>query len=570
MTAADLFERLGAHQRAVNVVVAPALVAMVFGVYVLVYQTGGIKYVYSHSMYLPILLSGFAFGIEGGVLFGLLGGIVLGPFMPINVATGEPQNTANWLYRTGFFTLIGFLGGFASGSVRSYLHHVKWASRHDAATGLPNRQALLDALADTLGPKPWRKDARPPPALIVLALENGMELRSAFGSEIIEEIVRQSARHFRTVIGSATTIFRIETEQVGAVAHAMPGGATEAMLARVVEAHRQPFRFNDIAVHADIRIGYLALSETADPPDTCLRNAQSALTLAHETGHGWAAYSPRIGINARHNLSLLGELRNAVAARQLSLHYQPKIAMRSGRLDSVEALMRWHHPTRGDIPPGIFIPRAEQSTLIHLLTEYALEEAMEQIVRWRRDGMAIPIAVNVAPANLLRTGFADLVLRLLNRYDLSGDLLELELTEGALMTDIERSRTELSRLADAGVSIAIDDFGTGYSSLRYLHQLPISCIKIDQSFVRRLPDDDGARHIIEAAVSLARRMGMKTVAEGIEHPAAYDLLGQIGCDIAQGFLISRPLPEEAFAAWCRDVAQGWPARRPAADPDTTS
>jgi EAL domain-containing protein (putative c-di-GMP-specific phosphodiesterase class I) len=215
----------------------------------------------------------------------------------------------------------------------------------------------------------------------------------------------------------------------------------------------------------------------------------------------------------------------------------------------VEALMRWNHPERGNIPPGIFIPRAEQSTLINLITEFALEQAMKQIVKWRQHDIHLPIAVNISPRNLLQPGFSDLILQLLQRYDVSGHMLELEVTEGALMTDIARTISELSRLANAKITISIDDFGTGYSSLQYLHQLPISLIKIDQSFVRRLPDDKGAVHIVEAAVTLAHKMGMKTIAEGVEEQSAYKLLADLGCDIAQGFMISRPLPAAEFEKW---------------------
>jgi EAL domain-containing protein (putative c-di-GMP-specific phosphodiesterase class I) len=215
----------------------------------------------------------------------------------------------------------------------------------------------------------------------------------------------------------------------------------------------------------------------------------------------------------------------------------------------VEALIRWNHPVRGPLPPEAFMPRVEQSTLVQVITEFALEQAIAQMALWRQDGIEIPVAVNISTRNLLQPRFAEQVAGLLDHYQFSGESLELEITEGALMMDMERTIEELLRMTELNIIISIDDFGTGYSSLQYLHRLPISLIKIDQSFVRRLPDDKGAVSIVRAAVILAHQMGIKVIAEGVESPAIYRFLKEIGCDLAQGFLLSRPLPPEAFAAW---------------------
>lgn len=545
MNTTRLFQWLGLHQRAIHIVMAPTLIVLVAAVYVLVYMTGGIKFVYSHSMYIPILMAGLVFGIKGGIFIGLLGGLALGPFMPIDVASGELQKTINWLYRTGFFTLVGFLNGAASDSVRAYLRHLKWVSRHDAFTQLPNRDALLDALSGTMG----KKNAPESFLLVVISLENVMELKSAFGFDVIEEIIQQSAHRLENSSQYQSLVYRTGTEQIGILIDNKGAQKIEVLVTKLVECARQPFLFNDIPIHADSRIGYVTFGKAVEAPEVYLQRAESALIVAHEKAQESVGYNPNITVVAKENLSILGELMGAIEKGQLSLHYQPKIALSTGHIHSAEALMRWHHPQRGDIPPGIFIPRAEQSTLIHLITEFALEQTMQQIVRWRREGIHIPIAVNISPRNLSQPGFSDLILRLLDRYDLSGESLELEVTEGALMTDMDHTIAELTRLADADIAISIDDFGTGYSSLQYLHQLPISFIKIDQSFARRLPADEGAVHIVEAAVTLAHKMRIKTIAEGVENKEVYDLLGYLGCDMAQGFNISRPLPAEDFAKW---------------------
>jgi EAL domain-containing protein (putative c-di-GMP-specific phosphodiesterase class I) len=212
-------------------------------------------------------------------------------------------------------------------------------------------------------------------------------------------------------------------------------------------------------------------------------------------------------------------------------------------------LIRWQHPQRGWVPPNVFIPCAEQSTLIQAIVEFTLRRSLEQVKRWREQGESIHIAVNVSPKNLIYRGFVDKVFSLLDFYGVDGELLELEITEGALMTDMERVIGELNRLAQRRVRITIDDFGTGYSSLQYLHRLPISHIKIDQSFVRRALTEKSASHIVESAVSLAHRIGITTVGEGVEDRATYAALDSMGCDIVQGFFVGYPLTEDEFAHW---------------------
>ncbi|MNR82654.1 Oxygen sensor protein DosP [compost metagenome] len=545
MSTMRLFEWLGVHIRAIRIAILPILIVLVYGIYHLVYITGGIKFVYSHSMYLAILAAGFVYGMRGGLLMGLVGGIVLGPFMPIDVITGEQQATLNWLYRTGFFMLVGVACGAASDSVSAYLRHLKWVARHDPATQLPNRNALLD----TLSTLPKAKGNSNLHVLVVVSLQNAMELKSAFGFDVIEEVIRQSATRYTNILQDKAQVYRIDPEQLGILIKNRDAPTIHLQLADLVKGARQPYQFNDIPIHADSRLGYTTFSRVAQPADFYLQRAESALISADEDALDCVAYSPETSNFAKENLSILGSLMSAIKEGQLSLHYQPKISILTGKVHSVEALMRWNHPERGNIPPAIFIPRAEQSTLINLITEFALEQAMKQIVLWREKNIHLPIAVNISPRNLLQPGFSDLVLALLQRYEVSGQSLELEVTEGALMTDIARTIVELSRLSDAKITISIDDFGTGYSSLQYLHQLPISMIKIDQSFVRRLPDDKGAVHIVEAAVTLAHKMGMQTIAEGVEEQSAYQLLSDLGCDIAQGYMISRPLPAAEFEKW---------------------
>lgn len=543
MEATKVFNWIGRHRKTIQAYIIPGLIVLAVLVYALVYVTGGIKYVYSHSMYIPILLAGFIFGLKGGILMGLLAGFVLGPFMPINVATGEMQQTANWLYRTGFFTLIGAFSGAVSDGVAYYMRHLKWLSRHNDATELPNRNALFDTL------KALREKRKSESSifLVLVSIENTLELKSAFGFNVIDETTRQLAVRLKEV-ASKHDIFHTDTAQLAVILEAEEE-ANQQTLEQLAHVVQEPVQFNNIPIHIEARMGYVALNKIKKDPHIYLQRAEAALALAQERDQDVTAFSPEIVSKTEENLLILGELKNALMDGQISLHYQPKVDVENGNICSVEALMRWNHPERGMIPPGLFIPRAEQSTLIQTVTEFAIEEALIQIKRWKKQGIEIPIAVNISTRNLLHPNFTDMVLSLLEKYQLSGECLELEVTEGSLMVDMEKTIDELIRLAGAKLTISIDDFGTGYSSLQYLHRLPASLIKIDQSFVRRLPNDKGAAHIIDAAVTLAKKMGIETIAEGVETREVYDYLRNIGCNMVQGYYIAKPMPVKEFTDW---------------------
>ncbi len=538
-----LLEWIDRHRQIIRGVTGALLPVALGGVYAIVYMTGGIRFVYSHSMYLPILLAGFVFGIKGGLLTGVLGGLVLGPWMPINVSTGEMQNLANWLYRAGFFTLVGFLSGAASDGARFYIDHLKWLSLHDSGSKLKNRNALFDELTRLAG----RRNESGPFVLAAVALENTMELKSTFGVPVIEAAVQQLAVRYGEIVGEPT-VYHTETAQL-AIVIADSRQDVERLLDAMIAASQEPILFSGIPIHIDSRMGTVALTPEIPPAEVCLQKVEAALTVAQDVAQDRVAYNPEIMRGTQDNLIILGELKEAIKSGQLSLHYQPKIDIPTGTIHGVEALLRWQHPIRGNIPPGDFIRRAEQSTLIQTVTEFVMTEAVGQIAQWRKCGIDLRVAVNVSPRDLLRPGFSDFVIHVLEQFDVSPELLELEVTEGALMTDMNQTIAELIKLADLKIIISIDDFGTGYSSLQYLHKLPASLIKIDQSFVRRLHEDVYASSVLEAAVMLAHKLGIKAVAEGVETAAAYEHLGAIGCDVAQGFFICRPLPTSEFESW---------------------
>lgn len=427
---------------------------------------------------------------------------------------------------------------------------IKWLMRHDHFTSLPNRFSLIEKMTNISK----SENAKVPSFLAVISLENVEELEATYGPIITDEILKQIASRIKNIFFDGIQVYRTKSHQLGLLFMAKQERGIEDILNYLTVEFGKPYYYKEISIHGDIRIGYARLSEIKEDAANYLRKSEIALRMASQKSQSWMVFTPEQDTNTvKENLELLGELKGALGNGQLALHYQPKILMPSGVIHGVEALMRWKHPTLGNIPPGKFIPRAEQSTLIDSLTEWAIDQALSQQVQWAKMGIHLTVAVNISSRNLMLPCFVDTVLHLLNYHQVKGELLELEVTEGAFMLDIESTIVKLKKLSNVNIIISIDDFGTGYSSLQYLNELPVSVIKIDQTFIRTLSANKGSNHIVEAAVNLAHSLQMKVVAEGVEDKETYRYLHDIGCDISQGYYIKRPIPVVEFTEWYKEV-----------------
>jgi EAL domain-containing protein (putative c-di-GMP-specific phosphodiesterase class I) len=271
--------------------------------------------------------------------------------------------------------------------------------------------------------------------------------------------------------------------------------------------------------------------------------------VAKDTRSGFAIFDPTFDQHGHERLSLMSELRNAIEHNELVLFYQPKVGMATGTLGSVEALVRWRHPQRGMVSPGEFIPFAENTGFIREITRWAIEAALKQRLKWGKDGLPLSISVNISARDLMKTDFPEMVVDLLGRYGASPGWLTLEITESAVMGDPKRALNVLERLHGFGLRLSVDDFGIGYSSLAYLKKLPVSELKIDMSFVRNMDHDKDDETIVRSTIDLGHNMGLTVVAEGVETEAIWNMLGEMGCDVAQGYYLSRPLDADALTQW---------------------
>mgnify|MGYP003108966901 CR=1 FL=1 len=553
MSISTFYRWIDQHNRRIRLLATPLLFAFMISVYFIVMNTGGIKYVFSHSMYLPIIFSAVIFGALGGLAAALVAGIILGPFVPIDTLTGEAQLTVNWVYRMGFFALIGTTVGLASDGIRSYIKHLRWSVRHDAASYLPNRFAL-EADIKVLSTRANKEAVQYPYCLTMISLANSKEIETSFGMTALDHILMQMSSRIKKETPADTVVYRTSIDQLCLLIVESKHLEIKNFCKRLRKYFQEPFRFNALQLHGDIQIGVVKFDRILQSPSYYIQKA-SAATLQAEISNAPNILELNQGSDSAivENIELLGRLKEALDSRQLQLHYQPKIDLHTGAIKHAEALMRWRHPTLGAIPPAKFIPRAERSTLINRLTEFAIDEALRQVVRWKKAGFSLKVAVNISAQNLTQPNFVYQVMSLLTKHGLDGSSLELELTENSLMHNVNNAIEVLTKLTKLGIVVSIDDFGTGYSSLQYLQKLPVSIIKIDKSFILNLASDDGSRYIVDAAVNLAHKIGMKVVAEGVEDQQSLNILKQMGCDFAQGFFISHPLPAKEFAKWRTDL-----------------
>ncbi|MDP8978028.1 MAG: EAL domain-containing protein [Actinomycetota bacterium] len=421
---------------------------------------------------------------------------------------------------------------------------------HDELTGLGNRAAVhawLNQAVDEADDSGWSV------AVLVVDLDRFKDVNDTLGHHIGDLLLMRVAERLRAVAGDQATVGRLGGDEFAII----PGGHADRTTAerfadRVVDALEEPVVVRGFSLACAASVGVAIHPRHGRDASPLLQHAEIAMSLAKEHRSRWEVYSPQRDRHSRRTLTLVAHLGHAIDSGQLHLYYQPQADVATGRIVGLETLLRWQHPQLGLVLPDEFIPLAERTTLVGALTRHVLDRALGQCVRWREAGFRIRMAVNVSAQNLYDVGFPDSVAELLRARDLEPSALELEITESTVMAEPGRAMGVLAVLDGMGVSLAIDDFGTGYSSLAYLKQLPVRTLKVDKSFVTRLADDEEDAVIVQSTIDLARNLGLSVCAEGVENAAVWDRLAELGCDVAQGFFIARPMPAEDFARWLRD------------------
>ncbi len=416
----------------------------------------------------------------------------------------------------------------------------------DSLTGLPNRRLLADRM---------RRDVADALAtggrvgLVLLDIDRFKDINDSLGHDHGDELLEQVAERLRGALRDEDVVARLGGDEFAVLLPDVRSVANAERLARRVrQLFVPPFQLGEMSLHVETSVGVACIPDHASDASSLMRTADVAMYSAKNHRTGVAVYDPDEDHSSPQRLVLLGDLHHAIEAphdsSELVMHYQPKIALDTGRTVGYEALMRWDHPTRGLLLPGVFIPLAEQSGLIHELTHFALTGAITQLARWRETGTPLPVAVNLSAHDVTTTAVVDVIEGLLTQHDVPADLLEVEITETALVADPSRIVPVLERLGALGVRVAIDDFGIGNTSISQLRDLPVGELKIDRLFVGDLRDGDrsGSEVVVQAMVDLAHSFGLRVVAEGVEDEQTAATLRRLGVDRAQGFLYSPAVP----------------------------
>ena len=422
-------------------------------------------------------------------------------------------------------------------------------SRTDALTGLPNRHALATDVASRLR----AADARPS-ALLVLDLDRFKEVNDSLGHEAGDRLIGRISARLTGALRAGDLLARLGGDEFAVHLHHADDKRATAMARRLRAVTARPIVIDGLSLEVGLSIGIALSPEHGSDLSGLLRKAEMAMYSAKTSRVGQRIYSAGDDSNDEARLRTLHELRIALAENQLVLHYQPKVDLPRDSVPGVEALVRWNHPTRGLLFPNEFLEVAEHGGLMRTLTRVVLELALDQAVLWQDQGRVLTVAVNLSSRSLLDYQLVNVVTRMLADRELPGSALMLEVTEEFLLVDRDRARNVLLRLRAAGVLIAVDDFGTGYSSLAYLRDLPIDELKLDQSFVIPMLDDDRASALVASSINLGHSLDLRIVAEGVETAEVLDQLVRFGCDVAQGYYLSRPAPAAELERWLDDRA----------------
>jgi len=473
------------------------------------------------------------------------------PYQPIAAAIAKDTRRLNLMLAIGLALL--YLGVFrlvarASRDLRRQSAANRHQSLHDSLTGLPNRALFTDRLEQAVTRS--RRDGAVA-AVVLFDLDRFKEVNDTLGHDSGDQLLQQVGKRISSRLRAQDTVARLGGDEFGVVlsglAHPRDAVGVAEDLAGVLE---ETIAIDDLEIDVRASVG-IASSDDSDDAATMLRHADIAMYVAKRSRSGIEIYTKDHDLFSPERLALASEVRRAIEQRELIVHYQPKLDLRTGRVEGVEALVRWQHPRRGLLGPNEFLPVVESTHLIKPLTLYVLDEAARQASDWARSADPVAIAVNLAAACAGDTRLPGQIAEVLERHHLDPGLLEIELTETAVLDDPTRAKTVLEALSELGLRISVDDFGTGYASIAYLTGLPISALKVDKSFIGDLSVPENLA-VTRYSIQLAQTLHLRTVAEGVEDEATRELLEQLGCDEAQGFLFARPMPAADCGEWIHE------------------
>jgi diguanylate cyclase (GGDEF)-like protein len=445
------------------------------------------------------------------------------------------------LYPLLFAPLIGiYVTGLQSIRTATAEHEAS----HDSLTELPNRRGFRDGVDRAL-----RGGQLHAGGVLLVDLNGFKEVNDTLGHHHGDLVLRELGPRLRDAFRTEDLVARLGGDEFAVFMPGADSAAAHSAVKRLQDALHTPVDVDGISIELAASIGLAWYPTHGRDVDTLLQRADVAMYRAKAGHNALVTYRPEDDYHSPARLAVVADLRRALADEQLVLHYQPQVDLELGLPVAAEGLVRWQHPQRGLLGPPEFIEVAERTGLIKDLTSHVIELGLRDLRAWMEQGRMTSLSLNISVRSLLDRRFPEEVAALLSRYDVDGSALTLELTESSLMVDPELAKTTMRQLSELGVSVAIDDFGTGYSSLAYLTDLPIGELKIDKSFVRAMSSDNRNAIVVRSTIELAHSLGLRTVAEGIEDAPTLERLRALGCELAQGFHLSRPLAGPKLATW---------------------
>ncbi len=501
------------------------------------------------EVYVPLFL-GQSREPEGAVQVGM-------PYSRIQAAVRDETHKITLLAFFGLAVLYTILFRIVAGASKKLRHQSEvneHQALHDALTDLPNRTLFHDRVGQALA---VAKREHIPVGVMIMDLDRFKEVNDTLGHASGDELLKQAGDRLREALRESDTVARLGGDEFGVLLPKVVDSAAAVSVARKLrKALEAPFTIHGLALQMEASVGIALYPEHGEDVHSLLQRADVAMYVAKEHPGGCEVYARERDEYSPDRLTMLTELRRGIDAGELVLHYQPKADLRTGAVVGVEALVRWSHPSRGLVGPDEFIPLAQKTGVIVPLTFFVLNEALRQCRTWQLEGLNLRVGVNLSARNLLDVNLPDTVGELLAKWEVPPSHLELEITESTILADPIRAMHVLSRLSGMGVRLAIDDFGTGYSSLAYLKRLPVDELKIDKSFVQGMEADENDAVIVRSTIDLGRNLGLRVVAEGVETTEAWRQLAALGCDVAQGYYLSRPVPAAELVAWLRETPRG--------------
>ena len=467
------------------------------------------------------------------------------PYAPIAARINEESAELLLILLAGLTLLYAALFRIVAGAsnkLRLQVEENEHQALHDALTDLPNRTLFRDRVEQALLAARRGESYL---AVMLMDLDRFKEINDTLGHHNGDFLLQQIGPRLRHCLRESDTIARLGGDEFAILLPDLQDPISATQVAEKIRtALSRPFVLEGLTLSVEASIGIAYHPDHGSDVDQLLQRADVAMYVAKETHNGHEIYAAEDDQYSPSRLSLIGDLRRALGSGELAVFYQPKAHLRTGEITSVEALVRWKHPERGLLPPDEFIPLAEHTELIKPLTNEVMDSAFRQCRVWHEHGYNLAVAVNLSVRSLLDLQFPDDVRELIHLHDVRPEWITFEITESTLMADTWRAMAVLKRLSSMGIGLSIDDYGSGYSSLSYVKRLPITEIKIDKSFVMNMASDENDAVIVRSTIDLARNLGLKVVAEGVETEEVWNKLSSLGCDMAQGYYLSKPVPAE--------------------------